>query len=189
MHDLKFPELTTNRLRLECFGPQHSDGIFALWSSPEVCRYSGEAEDWSGRHVELPARGVEDSDKILDFFIRRAAQGTGVRWAMILRQTDHGGQSGQVIGAVGLNALAPRVELAFHLLPDHWGRGYATEACAAVIEWCVGYWPSCAIEAFVDDDNLASIRLAKRLGFEETSILRDGAKQYVFARRETTASA
>ena len=60
----KFPELVTGRLILEPFNSRHSDGVFALWSSPEVCMYSGDAYDWDGNLIRLPARSPSDSDLI-----------------------------------------------------------------------------------------------------------------------------
>jgi ribosomal-protein-alanine N-acetyltransferase len=173
MHNSEFSELSTERLRLEPFAHSHSDGVFSLWSSPEVCRLSGEAHDWQGRPIHLPARSPIDSNKILDFFIRRAAEGSGIRWAVISKRSD------QCIGAVGLNSIAPTAELAYHLHPDHWGSGYATEACTAVLEWCRLNLPGVAIDAFIEAENVASTRLAKRLGFEETTALREGARRYV----------
>ena len=172
MSDQEFPELSTKRLRLEPFARRHSDGLFALWSNPEVCRHSGEAHDWDGRPIELPARRPVDSDKILDFFIRRAAEGSGIRWAVISKDES------QCIGAAGLNSVAPTAELAYHFHPDHWGFGYASEACAAVVEWCRLNLPGVSLDAFIEAENLASIRLAERLGFEQTSASRDGARHY-----------
>jgi ribosomal-protein-alanine N-acetyltransferase len=173
MRDSDFYDLCTERLRLEPFARHHSEGVFTLWSSPEVCRLSGEAHDWEGRPIHLPARSPIDSDKILDFFIRRATEGSGVRWAVISKK------SGRCIGAVGLNSIAPTAELAYHLHPNHWGSGYGTEACAAVLEWCGLNLPGVAIDAFIEAENVASICLARRLGFEETTTLREGAGRYV----------
>ena len=171
-----FPRLTTERLRLEPFARHHSGGVFALWSNAEVCRYSGEAHDWEGRPIDLPARFPSDSDRILDFFMRRAAEGTGVRWEVVSKNGD------LCLGAVGLNAVTPTAELAYHFHPDHWGLGYATEACTAVLEWCRSKRPDTTIEAFVDAENVASVHLIQRLGFEETVTLRDGARCYVLQR-------
>ncbi len=182
MPDSEFFELTTNRLRLEPFADHHSKGVFALWSNAEVCRYSGEAHDWAGRPIALPARSSLDSDKILDFFMRRAAEGSGVRWAVISKQTD------RLIGAVGFNAITPTAELAYHFHPDHWGSGYATEACSVVVAWCRSKRPDAAIEAFVEAENPASIRLIRRLGFEKTTTLRDGAQRYVKTERHEIMS-
>lgn len=183
MSDSRFPDLATERLLLEPFAHRHSGGVFALWSSPEVCRYSGEAQDWDGRRIELPARTVVDSDKIIDFFIRRAAEGTGVRWAVILQKSD------RCIGAVGLNALTPLAELAYHLHPIHWGSGYAKEACTAVIRWCRESLRGVSIEAFIETENVASARLAKRLGFEESPTSREGAQRYVLISDSSSVAA
>lgn len=137
-----------------------------------MCRTSGDAEDWDGLPIQLPARDRSDSDKILDYFIRRAAAGTGIRWAMILAQTD------DWIGALGLNALAPTPELAYHVHPDAWHSGYAREACRAVIAWTEANLPSRTIEAYIDEENASSRRLAKHLGFEAMDASRDGATRY-----------
>ncbi len=178
MSDSDFPQLTTDRLRLEPFELGHSAGIFRLWSSPEVCLHSRDACDRQGRPIRLPARSPTDSDKILDFFVRRAQTGTGVRWAVLLARSLTAEDDG-CIGAVGLNALSPVAELAYHFHPDHWGAGYAEEACAAVLRWCRQDRPGIEIEAFIEAGNIASARLARRLGFEPTPESRDGADRYV----------
>ena len=149
--------------------------MFALWSNPEVCRFSGDASDAQGQPIHLPARSPGDSDKILEFFIGRAAEGTGVRWAVRLRE------GGACVGAVGLNTLRPTAEIAYHLHPDHWGSGYATEACAAVVAWCRVNLPGDTIEAFIESENTSSIQLAKRLGLKPSSGSRNGATRYRLA--------
>ena len=52
---LAIPIVITDRLTLEPLSLAHSAGMFAMWSSPEVCRYSGAAFDLSGRPIRLPA--------------------------------------------------------------------------------------------------------------------------------------
>lgn len=153
--------LRTDRLVLEPFSRAHSPGMFALWSQEPVCRYSGPARDLQGEPIPLPAATPDDSDRILDFFIHRAAQGLGFRWAAI---ADEG-----FIGAVGFNRLTPRAELAWHFHPDHWGRGYAGEAARAALDWLAAEGPLGEVEAFIDPANAASIQLAKRLGFEKAA--------------------
>jgi RimJ/RimL family protein N-acetyltransferase len=61
------------------------------------------------------------------------------------------------------------LELGIETLPSHRGRGYALEACAALIEECLarGLTPVWACR----EGNTASVRLAERLGFEITSRL------------------
>lgn len=169
----KFPELVTERLILEPFNSRHSDGVFALWSSSEVCLYSGDAYDWDGNLIRLPARSPSDSDLILEFFIRRANEGSGVRWAIISRA------DARCLGAVGLNSVEPFAEIAYHLHPDCWGSGYAGEACESVITWIRENLAVAEIEAFILPENDRSITLAKRLGFVSTPHSKDGARRYV----------
>jgi len=156
---LDLPTLQTARLVLEPLGPHHSAGMFRLWSQEAVCRHSGPAEDAAGRPIRLPARTPADSDGILDFFIRRAARGLGFRWAML--------EGPQFVGAIGFNHLTPRAELAYHLHPDAWGRGLATEATEAALAWAAGRGDVLEAEAFIEPANTASIRLAERLAFRK----------------------
>ena len=83
-----------------------------MWSSPEVCRYSGPAMDLSSRPIRLPAESPTDSDKILEFFLSRKQDGTGFRWALISLD------SGSFVGAVGFNSLGEVCELAYHMDPE-----------------------------------------------------------------------
>ncbi|MEM6276678.1 MAG: GNAT family N-acetyltransferase [Pseudomonadota bacterium] len=73
------------------------------------------------------------------------------------------------IGYVSLLAGAAylekgEVEVGIRLLPDHWGRGIASEAAQAVFSAASGARQDCII-AHVDPGNTSSIRLLERLGF------------------------
>ena len=85
---LQIPTLETARLRLEPLSAAHSSGMFALWSRPEVCRHSGPAIDADGLPINLPATSPGESDRIIAFFVRRAAAGLGLRWALMTRSDD-----------------------------------------------------------------------------------------------------
>lgn len=157
MPALHIPVLRTARLVLEPLSRVHSPGMFALWSQEPVCRYSGVAHDLHGVPIPLPAATSADSDRIVEFFLHRAAQGLGFRWAMIA--------DGAFAGAIGFNYLTPAAELAWHLQPSHWGRGLGAEAGRAALDWLAAEGPVGPVEAFIDPENIASIRLAERLGF------------------------
>jgi ribosomal-protein-alanine N-acetyltransferase len=167
------PSLATNRLLLEPLSRRHSPGMYLLWSREEVCRYSGPALDWAGGPITLPAENPTDSDKIIDFFERRAAEGTGFRWAVIAQQ------GGEFAGAVGFNGLKPAAELAFHLRPEFWGRGIMREAAEAALEWVRANRPGVAVEAYIEPGNAASIGLAQRLGFRADGATSGEAARFV----------
>ncbi len=170
---LTIPSVTTARLVLEPLAPAHSIGMFALWSEPEVCRYSGPAHDLDGQPIPLPAGTPADSDRILAFFLAGAAEGTRFRWAMLIQET------GAFVGAVGFNHLGACAELAWHQRPEFWGHGLMTEAGRAALDWLLTDGRAAEVEAFIDPANTASVRLACRLGFTPTGEVSDGAERYL----------
>ena len=58
-------------------------------------------------------------------------------------------------------------ELGWALLPDAHGKGYASEALAAVLAWERRIFNAACIVALIDPDNAPSIRLAGKFGFVE----------------------
>jgi len=139
---------------------EHSDGMFALWSDPEVCRYSGPLIDAHGAPIVSPVETRADSDRIIDFWLRAADQGTGCRWALVLRET------GAFVGAAGFNALGVCWEYAYHLAPDRWGQGLMSEATTELLGWAVSEHRCREFELFIDPANRRSLALARRHGFE-----------------------
>lgn len=85
---------------------------------------------------------------------------------------------GAMIGVVELNRRdaelrsrvspgAGKAELGYLLLPEAWGGGYATEACAAALDWFAHACPGEPVELATRTANDRSLRLARRLGFVE----------------------
>jgi len=103
-----------------------------------------------------------------------------------LHQTPYGDRAvvlksdGSLIGAIGFApCLAPfgrlrsfgvaphrsaEVGLFWALFPDHWGRGYATEAARAMVSYGFDELDLGRIVATTENDNLRSIAVMKRLG-------------------------
>ena len=80
-------------------------------------------------------------------------------------------ESGERIGRVGINFYDPvhwtrsnlpdaRPELTWALAHEHWGKGYATEAAAAVRDW----YSRAGLISLIVSDNVRSQRVAERLG-------------------------
>ncbi len=167
------PELETERLSLIPLSTAHSAGMFALWSHPKVCRYSGEIKDFEGNPISSPVNGLSESDKILIFWLKACAAGWGFRWALILKS------SMEFAGTAGFNSLGECSEYAYHLHPDQWGKGFMLEASYTVLEWLAGERLSHEIEVFIEPENIRSITLAVRLGFIPTDEYSSAARRYV----------
>ena len=84
---------------------------------------------------------------------------------------ERGTGAPQLVGACGL-ARRPSgsVELGYWIARNHWGRGYATEACTALVEIArtLGL-PSLEGSHFID--NPASARVLEKLGFQPLGII------------------
>jgi [ribosomal protein S5]-alanine N-acetyltransferase len=79
--------------------------------------------------------------------------------------------SKMVVGSINLKGppSAGDVEIGWGLIEQVRGRGYATEASAAVIQWARQQPGVSSISATIPDDNYPSQRLANRLGLARTS--------------------
>lgn len=72
-----------------------------------------------------------------------------------------------------------KTELGYLLLPQAWGHGYATEACAAALDWFADALPGEAVVLRTQTANERSMRLAAKLGFTEVERYEDyGAEQW-----------
>jgi RimJ/RimL family protein N-acetyltransferase len=96
---------------------------------------------------------------------------------------------GAMIGTVELNRRhgehandvhPDTAELGYLFLPHVWGRGYAAEACAAVLGWYADARPGEPVVLRTQTANTRSIRLAAKLGFTEVKLYRAwGAEQWL----------
>jgi RimJ/RimL family protein N-acetyltransferase len=81
---------------------------------------------------------------------------------------------GEMIGQITLTRetghvrkAAGKVELGYLFLPEVWGRGYGSEACAAALDWFADALPGEPVVLATQTANERSMRLAAKLGFVE----------------------
>jgi len=141
------PELASSRLLLRRFTAADGPSLHAYLSQPEA--------------VTFEPYGVIDAQEADRWAERRAVD--PAFWAICLRD------GGELIGNLYLASVAPpdwrTWELGYVLSPDHWGRGYATEAATRLLDACFGAWGAHRVTASCDVGNTASWRLLERLGF------------------------
>jgi RimJ/RimL family protein N-acetyltransferase len=144
---------------------------FAIYGRDEVMR-------WLGPQPRRPVASLEQMQQVLERRIARAREQPDYGlWPIELRAT------GEVAGAVLLAQLPDtKVEIGWHLNPDYWGAGYATEAGQGAIALAFGLdrvgqeqvEPDLAdrpakpvldsVLALVDPDNVKSQNVCRRLG-------------------------
>lgn len=153
----------TERLVMRTYMQDDAAFVFDMYSRWEVQRFLApnskpmETMDEAVQAIER-WRGVGANNPLL-----------GV-WAVTTR--DDGRPVGTVMFKVAPLAwgieplpLSDDYEIAWHLHPDHWGRGYATEASAAVLQRAFAAGVPEAI-AIIREQNEPSKALARRLGME-----------------------
>jgi RimJ/RimL family protein N-acetyltransferase len=145
-------EVCTERLRLRRFRAGDADAYAAMNADPLVVRYLGGEIDRAASDAQL-GRIMAHWDE----------HGFGL-WAA--EQRD----DGRMIGFVGLSipgflpAVLPAVEVGWRLASDVWGQGLATEGGRAAIAWGFGGLGLDRIISIIDPQNIASLRVAEKLG-------------------------
>jgi RimJ/RimL family protein N-acetyltransferase len=101
---------------------------------------------------------------------------TGGSWPFVLETAS---ADRRVVGQAGLMIFDTRgwtpstrasagshaqLELGWALIREHWGRGYATEAAAAIRDWAYERRPDDRLVSLITPDNVRSQRVAERLG-------------------------
>jgi RimJ/RimL family protein N-acetyltransferase len=151
---------TTARLVARDWTADDAEAAFDIYGRDEVMR-------WLGANPRRPMPSLSAMRERLARMIEQArARPEYGLWPVELRTT------GELVGAVLLQPLPGddgEVEVGWHLNPDHWGKGYATEAGAGAIR--LAFSPDRAVLepldrvlAVVDPDNTRSQAVCRRLG-------------------------
>jgi RimJ/RimL family protein N-acetyltransferase/predicted enzyme related to lactoylglutathione lyase len=154
------PTLRTERLRLRPLVEDDAAALFDIFSDARVVRYLSRPL-WT-RLESARERIAQD-----------AAAGAARRY---LRLGVEVAASGRMVGECSLFNIhvdSRRAEIGYALAFDAWGRGYITEALAAVLDHAFSGLGLNRVEADIDPRNGASERVLQRLGFREEGRLRE----------------
>lgn len=107
-------------------------------------------------------------------------------WARMLRYAGHWTllghgfwlieerATGRYVGDAGFGSLKREITPPFQYPEQGWvlarwaqGRGYATEATRAQLEWAQSHFGPIPLECLISPENAASLRLADKLGYRE----------------------
>ncbi|MDB5857744.1 MAG: family N-acetyltransferase [Ramlibacter sp.] len=84
-------------------------------------------------------------------------------------------QGGELLGACGLHRTeweTPKTEVGYWIRSSRAGQGFVTEAVTALCGYAFAQLRAVRVELIVDEDNLASRRVADRCGFQLEGTLR-----------------
>ena len=144
--------IDTGRMVLRRFYEHDLEAFFQLCSRPAVIRYA----------QSTPVASLDEARELMNTapFRDYATHGYG-RFACVWKE------SGEVIGFSGLKYVAEigDTELGYRFFPEYWGKGLATEAGRASIEFARADLGLKRLVAMVHPENVASARVVSKLGF------------------------
>ncbi|KFN50446.1 GNAT family N-acetyltransferase [Arenimonas composti] len=157
--DRGLPTLEAQRLRLRWLT---TDDL------PDLARLildHGDSRSWN--------RGAASDHGDATIFLESVQRGVEIgqqfQWGIALREED------RVIGTVslyGIDHLQGRADIGFALIRDQWGKRYAREAVAVLLDHAFGALQLRRIEADVDPRSSAALSTLDHLGFRREGYLR-----------------
>ena len=142
----------TDRLVIRLFRRSDAEAMTRIFSDPEVMRFGAGVQtfEWTQDWIQ----------RCLADYQRKS--GIGV-WAAVEKESE------TVIGYCGLFHFPdvcghPETELGYRLARPYWGRGYATEAARAVLNYGFNTLRLPRLISIIDPLNFGSIRVAEKLG-------------------------
>jgi ribosomal-protein-alanine N-acetyltransferase len=153
-------EIETKRLILRGINENDVEGIYKVFSDPEVAKY-----DWF-----RPIESKDDAIKFIKRYKEEFETGEEITWGLELKDTK------ELIGICCLGNFdngARRAEIGYDLVQDKWNKGYATEAVDAIVKFGINQMNLNRIEAFITPGNDASVKVLEKLNFTKEGIVRE----------------
>ncbi|EWT03283.1 acetyltransferase [Intrasporangium oryzae NRRL B-24470] len=153
--------LRTERLTIRPWSHDEAARLLDILSRVEVVQWLGDGEpvlmkDLEEAHARIDRYAVRNESAPLGF--------------SAIEVNETGQVAGTVLLSVLPNSEAGEVEVGWHLHPDSWGHGYATEAAAAVVQH--GFDAGLPeLYAITHTTNEPSQRVCRRLGMEDLGVL------------------
>ena len=145
------PSFETARLLLRPRSHDDLDAVMRLNGDPEVMRFIAPPGAASMSRESVAARSFGHAEKGLGY------------WSVFARDGN-----AQMLGYVGLiprDGEPEAAQISYRFATRHWRKGYASEAVACLLRHGFETLGLPAIELFTHPENVASCRLAAKLGF------------------------
>ncbi|MGZ5385527.1 MAG: GNAT family N-acetyltransferase, partial [Acidimicrobiia bacterium] len=147
-----FTPIRTERLLIRPFRPDDAHGLAARRNDPVVARY----QNWT-----LPY-SMEQAEKIASDLAAMDGPRNDEWWMAVVADPDTEEALGDL--AVHLSWESRTAEVGYTFAKENWGRGYATEALAAMIEYLFDAVGVTRVWGGLHPDNPASAMVLERSG-------------------------
>lgn len=150
-------QLETPRLILRPLEMSDAEAMFVMDSNPEVHKYL-----W-----QKPVKEIEEVTKVIEYVQAQYQRNKIGRFATIIKET------GEFIGWTGIKFVDDHTENGYTNFYDYgyrlnekfWGKGYATEATKAWIDFAFNQMKIAEMNAYTHTNNDASNHILKKTGF------------------------
>ncbi len=141
---------TSNRLLYRPYSADDLALVTKIYTDPDVTEFT-----------YLGVRTPDECKKVLDDYLATWAKNGWGMFAVSLKET------GDFIGEAGIFELQGRdaPHIRYLLLKEHWGKGYAGEAAAAITEWCFAEKGLSHLYGVTEEPNPASSSVLVRAGY------------------------
>lgn len=156
--------LETERLMLREITINDVQRLFELYEDKEVTLYMEDLFRPIEKEIEYTQNYINNVYKFYGFGI----------WVIVLKDSN------EIIGRCGLEFKEGfnGLELGFMLGKEYWHKGYAFEACNAVLNYSINYLDESNFRCIIHKDNKSSINLCKKLGFNLNGFIDDNYQSY-----------
>jgi ribosomal-protein-alanine N-acetyltransferase len=147
-----FPLLESERLQFRKLTDADAPEILSLRGNPHTMKY-------------IPRPLVTNTEEAIAYIKQindKIDENTDINWAVTEKGSD------TCIGLMGFYRTQPehyRTELGYMIAPEHWGKGYTTEAVNTLLEHAFHTFRFHSIEAVIDARHSASERVLQKVGF------------------------
>ncbi|WP_063344319.1 GNAT family N-acetyltransferase [Vibrio jasicida] len=145
--------LITERLTLRLVSVEDASFILELYNQPDFYRFVGDKQ----------IRTLEEAKRYIQDNMLRMQELKGV--SLLVVETNHDKQPIGICGLVKRDILTA-FDIGYGYLPHAYGKGYAIEAAAAVVEFARDEMRIENLVAITNNDNIRSISLLEKLGFQ-----------------------
>ena len=158
----KHPQLETKRLILREIKIADAKDIFIFYSDEEVMNL----------YERSTHKTIKDTNKLIKRFAKNHKERKAILWGITTKDSN------LIIGVCGFNRWRPNrfvAQITFIVSKEYWNKGISKEALDAVVQYGFEKMGLNRIEGMSLPENIPSIKLFKKLGFQEEGILREYA--------------
>lgn len=158
----KFPQLESKRFILREVKEYDYLSLYEIYSDKDVIKYQQIGT----------MQTIEQAQKSVQAFLQGFRNRKFIRWCIAEKESD------KVIGLITLhdfNIWNSHAEIGFMLNKKYWRQSVMWEAANEIITFAFGIIGLNRIEALIHPDNIASIKLSKKLGFEREGLKKEAA--------------